>query len=109
MIHLLFLGITKASKHLLSLWLKDTKLKVQYDKFVRQLLLSLIDLSLEWCKIIASESGWVSDSYLAYSRIVKWCYHPISMSKYKDKDVLDDKYVETNTPIKHWCVKIFKD
>ena len=70
--HLLFLGITKASKHLLSLWLEDTKSKVQYDQCVRQLLLSLTDLSLEWCKIIASEFGWVSDNYLAYSRIVKW-------------------------------------
>ena len=74
---------------------------------MRQLLLSLTDLSLEWCKIIASEFGWVSDNYLAYSRIIKWFSHPISMSK--DTDLLKDKYVEPNTPVKHWYVKICKD
>ena len=35
-------------------------------------------LKLDWCKMIDAESGWVSDNYLAYCRLVKWMYHPIT-------------------------------
>ena len=28
--------------------------------------------------MIDAESGWVSDNYLAYCRLVKWMYHPIT-------------------------------
>ena len=34
-------------------------------------------LKLDWCKMIDAESGWVSDNYLAYCRLVKCRYHPI--------------------------------
>ena len=45
--HLLFLGITKASKELLSLWLKETKVSNEYHECVRHLFLPLADLGLE--------------------------------------------------------------
>ena len=35
-------------------------------------------LKLDWCKMIDAESGWVSENYLAYCRLVKWMYHPIT-------------------------------
>ena len=35
-------------------------------------------LKLDWCKMIDSETGWVSDNYLAYCRLVKWMYYPIT-------------------------------
>ena len=34
-------------------------------------------MGLDWCKVIESESRWVSDNYLVYCKIVKWLYHPI--------------------------------
>ena len=98
--HLIFLGITKASRDLLSLWLKDTNISKKYHDCNRSLLVSISELGLDWCKIITSQSGWVSDNYLGYSRIVKWCYFPVSILR--DKDSLEDKYVEPNIPVKHW-------
>ena len=50
--HLLFLGITKASKELLSLWLKETKVSSEYHGCIKQLFLPIADLGLDWCKII---------------------------------------------------------
>ena len=28
--------------------------------------------------MIDAESGWVSNNYLAYCRLAKWMYHPIT-------------------------------
>ena len=38
---------------------------------------AIADLNIDWCKIIVCESGWVSDNYLEYSKIIKWCYLPL--------------------------------
>jgi len=38
------------------------------------------------CKIIDAESGWVSDNYLAYCRLIKWMYHPITTSQTDEAD-----------------------
>ena len=44
---------------------------------------------------------------MGYSRIVKWCYYPISILR--DTDSLEDKYVEPNIPVKHWYAKMCKE
>jgi len=44
-------------------------------------------MGFDWCKVIESESGWVSDNYLGYCKIVKWLYHPI----YKLKETIYDE------------------
>ena len=50
---------------------------------------------LDWCKMIDAESGYVSDNYLAYCRLVEWIYHPITtFEKYI--------YVENSSPVETW-------
>ena len=68
---------------------------------------SISDIGLEWCKVIVSDSGWVSDNYLAYVRLIKWFYHPICMLNLKES--LMEEYVESNIPLKNWYVKMCKE
>ena len=51
-------------------------------------------MGLDWCKLLDTESGWVSDNYLAFDRIVKWYYSPLSLLD------LDTPYVEPLNPVK---------
>ena len=72
--HLLFLGVTKSSKNLLDMSLKklgsnytlSKKCQKQYDYMTK--------CGLDWLKVIDLKSGWVSENYLAFERIVKWYY-----------------------------------
>ena len=41
-------------------------------------------MDLDWCKLIDTEAGWVSDNYLAFARIMKWYYFPLMHIVYKD-------------------------
>ena len=50
-------------------------------------------MRLYWCKVIESESRWVSGNYLGYCKIVKWLYHQI----YKLKETT---YDETTSAVK---------
>ena len=45
--------------------------------------------------MIDDESGWVSDNYLTYCRLVKGVYHPITSF---EKDI----YVENASPVETW-------
>ena len=42
-------------------------------------------MKLDWLKLINAESGWVSDNYLGYCRLVKLIYHSVTYSKKDDK------------------------
>lgn len=33
---------------------------------------------LEWIKIVDYKGGWVSEIFLAFASIVKWCYYPFT-------------------------------
>ena len=57
---------------------------------------TISDIGLDWCKIINTNTGWVSDNYLAYARILKWIHHPMTMLEMKRKDVTEDS---NNCPI----------
>ena len=35
-------------------------------------------MGLEWCKLIDTEFGWVSDNYLSFARVIKWYYNPVT-------------------------------
>ena len=50
----------------------------------------------DWCKVIEAEYGWLSDNYLAYFRLAKWIYHPITTSK--------EVHVENPSQIDKWNV-----
>ena len=93
--HLLFLGIVKASKELLSQWISLNKEYKKYDRCTKYMFKSITELGLDWCKVINTNTGWVSDNYLAYARILKWIYHPISMLQWDQKLISEESNVFT--------------
>ena len=97
--HLVFLGITKASRELVIVWMKESKILRDYNACSKTMFESISDIGLEWCKVIVSDSGWVSDNHLAYVRLIKWFYHPICMLNLKES--LMEEYVEPNIPLKN--------
>ena len=88
--HLLFLGIVKASKELLSKWITQSKEYKKYAKCSKYMFKTISDIGLDWCKIINTNTGWVSDNYLAYARILKWIHHPMTVHKMKSKNFETD-------------------
>ena len=46
------------------------------------------------CKIIEAESGWVSNNYLAYYRLAKLIYHPIT--------TFNEVHVENSLQVEKW-------
>ena len=58
-----------------------------------------MNMGLEWCKLLDTDSGWVSDNYLAFTRIIKWYYYPLILMKGLHN------YVEPSAEICKWNVK----
>lgn len=58
-------------------------------------------MTLDWCKLIEAEAGWVSDNYLAYCRLNKWIHHSTTMYNEEgtDNDVYDQSVTEMNMMI----------
>ena len=59
-------------------------------------------MKLEWCKVIQMESGWVSENYVAFCRIIKWYYYPITTFP------KDEPFFEPQLPVSHWVLPICK-
>jgi len=53
--------------------------------------------------LTTSASGWVSESYLAFSRVIKWYYYPITTLQ------PDKPYTEPSIPLDKWYVKMCRD
>ena len=67
------------------------------------MLYSILEMSLDWCKVLRSESGWVSDNYLGYAKIIKWYYHLFQYCKTKTI------YKELTSPTQTWKGQECKD
>ena len=76
--HLSFLGVVGTTRSLVFDWMNTNKNKATYVVMKKHMYRTISLLKLDWCKMIDAESGWVSDNYLAYCRLVKWMYHPIT-------------------------------
>ena len=63
-----------------------------------ELLASVSDMDLDWCKVVLIESEWVSDYYLAFVRIIKWFYHPLESLN------VEEDYSEPNKDVKLWLL-----
>ena len=100
--HLLFLGVVKAARELISTWIVDTKRQIGYKVFSKGMFEPIEDMGLDWMKILTVQSGWVSDNYLAFSRLCKWYYSPFHYIK-------EDIYEEPTVPINNWYVKNCKE
>ena len=78
LMHLLFLGITKSAREFILLWIVELKQMTVYKSLAYRIFQDIADMSLEWCKLIVSSSGWVSDNYVGFVRVCKWFYYPIT-------------------------------
>ena len=76
--HLLFLGVVWTRRNLVIEWINSNKNKATYIIMKQYMYRTIPLLKLDWCKMIDAKSGWVSNNYLAYCRLVKWMYHPIT-------------------------------
>ena len=78
-IHLLFLGITNSSCHLINVWITEISSIKGFDALSTDLFGTIVDMGFNWCTLLTTHySGWICESYLAFSRVVKWCYYYIT-------------------------------
>ena len=87
--------------------MKESKILRDYNDCSKTIFELISGIGLEWCKVIVSDSGWMSDNCLSYVRLINWFHYPICMLNLKDS--LMGKYVEPNIPLKNWYVKMYKD
>ena len=80
-IDLLFLGVIKTTKGVITDWIIRHQKKNSYNVMKRYMYRTIKYFKFDWCKMINAESGWVSDNYLVYCRLAKWIYHPITTFK----------------------------
>ena len=59
-------------------------------------------MGLEWYKVLDMESGWVSDNYLAFARLIKWFYHPLIVLQ------PDEPFIKPTASVNVWKVKTCK-
>ena len=69
--HLLFLGIVKASYAFIRDWISKNKRSPIFKIIMVKVYETVPSMKLDWLKLIDQESGWVSDNYLGYCRLVK--------------------------------------
>ena len=74
--HLLFLGVVKAYKEIVSDFIKKEKRWFRIEHKIDDTYEMIANYSLYWIPIITANNGWVSENYLGYSRLIKWYYLP---------------------------------
>jgi hypothetical protein len=102
--HLLFLGVVKTTVLMAQRWLKNKGKSPAFIKETAKLLEWVEDLKLSWCKVIPYRGGklggWVSENYLALSRLLRWVY-----SRLDELAVDREPFVEPDLPLDRWTVK----
>ena len=82
--HLMYLGVTKSTRGLIEKWIGIVLKPKVFNLSQKTDFLPISNMGLDWCKLIHTEAGWVSDNYLAFARIMKWYYYPLMQIVYKD-------------------------
>ena len=76
--HLLFLGIMKDVHRITMQWCSTINIESTVIRQISKYFNVIFEMKLEWLKIIpigvSNFSGWVSENWLALSRILKWIY-----------------------------------
>ena len=77
--HLLFLGIVESVIKMRHEWLLRRRQTASFVSYAEKVMSEMIAMNLPWCKLIAYGTtgkfgGWVSENYLAFSRLLKWFY-----------------------------------
>ena len=93
LMHLIFWGVTITTKTLINKWVKVTRRNSHMNVITSKLFEPISDMGLDWCKLIDVESGWVSDNFLGFARVIKWYYDPVT------KHMPDKPFEELTTPL----------
>jgi hypothetical protein len=77
--HLLFLGCVKTVMKQVKAWMANKRKSTSFAKEMTKIMESLDHLKLSWLKILPYKEsgkfgGWVSENFVAMSRILKWFY-----------------------------------
>ena len=67
--YLIFLGITKSTDLLIKKWMGQVLKPKQFNVQIKTLFAPVMCMGLEWCKLIHSKAGWISDIFLVFARI----------------------------------------
>lgn len=102
--HLLMLGVVKSVMLRIGVWLRFRSQKTLFLSMARKKLMTIKSMNIEWCKILEFPvtdkfGGWVSENFLAMTRLSNWFYsliHFLPESK---------NYVDPTTPHNKWTKK----
>jgi hypothetical protein len=86
LMHLCFLGITKAnSTDLINSWLKGNRKANAFKEKSSPVLKAIGKLSLYWCNVETQFGGYVSENWIAYCRIYKYIHQFLTMLSPSDE------------------------
>lgn len=99
--HLLFLGVMKSVMLKIGACLRLINQNTNFIKLVSGILGSIKKMNIEWCKILEypttdTTGGWVSENFLAMSRLGLWFY---SIIEYLP---IQEQYIDPITNIDTW-------
>ena len=102
--HLLFLGIVKTTMLRVQEWMANKRKMNPFVQAMKQQFESIDELKLSWIKTLPYKAGrfggWVSENYLAISRLLKWFYSSL------DSIASDEApWVPPNKPMDKWSMK----
>ena len=75
------------------MWIKLTRRKQIFNTVRNKIFEPITAMVLEGCTVLDTESGWVSDNYLAFCRLCKRYYSPFHC-------ITEDIHEEPTIPIK---------
>ena len=101
--HLLFLGVVKTVVRKIMNWAKARNKNASLLRYASGVLDSVSSLGVPWCKAFEYRGGklggWVSENYLAMTRLAKWFYSALG-------DLYTERaYVQPDKPVKDWKCK----
>jgi len=98
--HLLFLGVIKTTMQMVHEWMKKRGKCSTFISYTAGTLETIQQLGLRWCQCIPYKSGklggWVSENYVAASKLMTWLYCSIGIV------AADGIYVEPQRPYHSW-------
>ena len=88
LMHLLFLGIQRTIMKRVTLWHSRRSAKSTFEQYATGMLDAIYRMRLSWCKVLPyngnKTAGWISETYLAMSRLNKWFYGGIEKITHED-------------------------
>ena len=104
--HLIFLGIVKATINMIKDWVKVRGHNTAYQEYATKALKHFP--FTQWCVVETYSgdklAGWVSENYLAFSRLIKWFYCNCSELFYEKNPYADPVGEVTRWP-KPICIR----